>query len=199
MERSAGCRMFVLLWLPTVVCGASQKDYDALVRGRGVLLQFVVPGPAANDTRSKWHALAEEYGRSEEVYVGRIFCDGATGEALCADLLSGRLVGAFPSVFYGDPYELSEYLGDKSLGALVDLAKSVRAPCSLERRDRCDAKRLKLLESLEAMPPSALDEALATTGFSQGGARGLHCHFSLNLNFSRGEMTFRKLSPTDDQ
>ena len=141
-------------------------EFDELVAGKGVLLQLAVHDQAANDTRAKWRALSDHFRASSEVFVGRLFCDDVEhdGEALCGELINGRLLSAFPSVFYGDPYELSEYAGAKTLDALRALGESVRAPCSPARRDRCDDAARRKLDAYERMAPADLDELLATVG-----------------------------------
>ena len=155
---AASCRSVGANWVPPF-------EYDDVVEGRGVVLQLLIHDQAANDTRAKWRALYDRFASSSEVVVGRLFCDG-DGEALCGELLNGRLLSAFPSVFYGDPYELSEYGGDKSLEALAALAEAVRAPCSHWRRDRCDARERKSLEAYWRMPRDDLDELMGTTAMA---------------------------------
>lgn len=156
-------RLSVAVGVVALAVGAAAFQEEPW-EGRGVLLQMVVRGPHANATRPKWEALERQFAGSREVWVGRLFCDAPPdGEARCAALLDGRHVGAFPSVFFGDPRAVEEHVGAKTSAALAAVAAGVSAPCSPRRRDRCDAAQTALLEGCEAMAARDLDELVANT------------------------------------
>ena len=61
-------------WLLLALSKAiNAADIAADAGGRGVLLQLVVRGPAANATRQRWHALHDHFEGSAEIYVARVF------------------------------------------------------------------------------------------------------------------------------
>ena len=140
------------------------EDVAADASGRGVLLQLVVRGPAANATRQRWHALHDHFEGSDEVYVARVFCDENDpndDDDTCGALLGGRRA-VYPIVLYGDSYEPEAYWGPRTLDALKALGESIRAPCSAWRPDRCDGASKAKLEGFAAMPERGLAELART-------------------------------------
>ena len=140
------------------------EDVAADAGGRGVLLQLVVRGPAANATRQRWHALHDHFEGSAEVYVARVFCDENDpndDDDTCGALLGGRRA-VYPIVLYGDSYEPEAYWGPRTLDALKALGEGIRAPCSAWRPDRCDGASKAKLDGFEAMPARGLAELART-------------------------------------
>ena len=143
---------------------AAAVNIAADAGGRGVLLQLVVRGPAANATRQRWHALHDHFEHSNEVYVARVFCDENDpndDEDACGALLGGRRA-VYPVVLYGDYYEPEAYWGPRTLDALKALGEGIRAPCSAWRPDRCDDASKAKLDGFEAMPARGLAELART-------------------------------------
>ena len=140
------------------------EDVAADASGRGVLLQLVVRGPAANATRQRWHALHDHFEGSAEVYVARVFCDENDpndDDDTCGALLGGRRA-VYPIVLYGDCSEPEAYWGPRTLDALKALGEGIRAPCSAWRPDRCDGASKAKLEGFAAMPERGLNELART-------------------------------------
>ena len=140
------------------------EDVAADASGRGVLLQLVVRGPAANATRQRWHALHDHFEGSDEVYVARVFCDENDpndDDDTCGALLGGRRA-VYPVVLYGDCYEPLAYWGPRTLDALKALGEGIRAPCSAWRPDRCDAASKAKLNGFQNMPERGLNELART-------------------------------------
>ena len=155
-------RILPLLALNQAINAA--EDIAADAGGRGVLLQLVVRGPAANATRQRWHALHDHFEGSAEVYVARVFCDendANDDDDTCGALLGGRRA-VYPVVLYGDCYEPEAYWGPRTLDALKALGESIRAPCSAWRPDRCDDASKAKLHGFEAMPARGLNELART-------------------------------------
>ena len=155
-------RILPLLALNQAINAA--EDIAADAGGRGVLLQLVVRGPAANATRQRWHALHDHFENSEEVYVARVFCDendANDDDDTCGALLGGRRA-VYPVVLYGDCYEPLAYWGPRTLDALKALGEGIRAPCSAWRPDRCDGASKAKLEGFAAMPARGLAELART-------------------------------------
>lgn len=166
-QRALATRALAIAATLATAATAAVDDVDAAVlvaeraAGRGVLLQLLIHGAMANETRPTWRALERAFRGSAEVFVDRVFCD----ERPCDALFGGRDIVALPAVLYGDPYELDQYHGSKTRAALEALGRSVRAPCSPSspsRHDRCDDSQLAMLEGFEGLSNEDLDE-LATT------------------------------------
>ena len=121
-------RILPLLALSKAINAA--EDIAADSGGRGVLLQLVVRGPAANATRQRWHALHDHFEHSNEVYVARVFCDendANDDDDTCGALLGGRRA-VYPVVLYGDCYEPEAYWGARMPSPNAFSASSVRGP-----------------------------------------------------------------------
>lgn len=148
-----------------------KDNYDDIVAGRAVLLQFTVSleeCEACGETDERWDALMSEFQQSPEVVVAQVVCDATDGaEALCHDVLDSDPLVTYPSVWYGHPYGLRKYYGDKSQQALRRVAMALRAPCSPWHRDRC---RDATMDSYYALSDSDLNQLLVTTKVSHDAA-----------------------------
>lgn len=155
-------------WIVTVAAEEAvflgKDNFNEIVAGRAVFLQFTVSleeCEACLETDERWDALINEFQHSPEVVVAQVVCDATDGaEALCHDVLDDDPLVTYPSVWYGHPYDVRKYYGDKSHQALRTVAMALRAPCSPWRRDRC---RDATLDSYEALSDSDLNQLLVTT------------------------------------
>lgn len=69
----------------------------------------------------------------------------------------------YPSVWYGHPYTLRRYYGAKDYDALVEVASSLRAPCSPWRLDRCQESERAKIASYLSLSDQDLDELILIT------------------------------------
>lgn len=79
------------------------------------------------------------------------------GKALCEQ----HGVRGYPTIKYGDPANLEDYKGGRTLAALQEFAKSNLKPlCSPANLDLCDEDKKKLIETYLGMDDAVLDTAI---------------------------------------
>jgi len=99
-----------------------------------------------------------EYADSKTALVADVDCTTA-GKPLCEK--AG--VRGYPSIKYGDPYNLEDYKGGRTLEALQEFAKENLKPmCSPANLDLCDAEKKAQLEGFMAMDDAALNAEIKT-------------------------------------
>jgi len=95
----------------------------------------------------------EEYKDSKTVGVYDVDCT-TEGKSLCEK----HGIRGYPSIKYGDPDNLEDYKGGRTLKALQDFAKENLKPmCSPANLDLCDADKKKQLEEFMALSDADLD------------------------------------------
>jgi len=99
-----------------------------------------------------------EYADSKTALVADVDCTTA-GKPLCEK--AG--VRGYPSIKYGDPNNLEDYKGGRTLEALQEFAKENLKPmCSPANLDLCDAEKKAQLEGFMAMDDAALNAEIKT-------------------------------------
>jgi len=94
-----------------------------------------------------------EYADSKTALVADVDCTTA-GKSLCEK--AG--VRGYPSIKYGDPNNLEDYKGGRTLEALQEFAKENLKPmCSPANLDLCDDAKKKEIEAFMAMDSAALE------------------------------------------
>lgn len=100
-----------------------------------------------------WDKLMAEYKDSKTALVADVDCTTA-GKSLCEK----HGVRGYPTIKYGDPSNMEDYKGGRTLSALQEFAKENLKPvCSPANLDLCDADKKKAIEDFLAMDDSALD------------------------------------------
>mmetsp|Transcript_69051 Transcript_69051/g.95660 ORF Transcript_69051/g.95660 Transcript_69051/m.95660 type:complete len:169 (+) Transcript_69051:221-727(+) len=99
-----------------------------------------------------WDKLTKEFKDSKDVVIADVDCT-AGGKELCEEVG----IQGYPSIKYGDPNNLEDYEGDRSLKELKKFAKETLGPtCGPKNPDLCDAEKKKMLDSFMAMSDSDL-------------------------------------------
>jgi len=100
-----------------------------------------------------WDKLMEEY--KDHATAGVFDVDCTTGgKSLCEQ----HGVRGYPTIKYGDPSNLEDYKGGRTLKALQDFAKENLKPvCSPANLDLCDADKKAQIEGFMAMSDADLD------------------------------------------
>lgn len=94
-----------------------------------------------------WDKLMKEYKDSKDILIADVDCT-AGGKDLCEDVG----VQGFPTIKYGDPNNLEDYEGGRSLKELKTFAKESLGPtCGPNNPDLCDAEKKKMLDAFTAM------------------------------------------------
>ena len=101
-----------------------------------------------------------EYKDSKTALVADVDCTTA-GKSLCEK----HGVRGYPTIKYGDPSNMEDYKGGRTLSALQEFAKENLKPvCSPANLDLCDADKKKQIEDFLAMDDSALDAKIKEEG-----------------------------------
>jgi len=99
-----------------------------------------------------------EFKDSSTVLVGDVDCT-AGGESLCQEVG----VQGYPTIKHGDPSDLQDYQGGRSLDALKSFAKSNLGPqCGPKYLDLCDDAKKAEIAKFSAMSPDELDAFIKT-------------------------------------
>jgi len=100
----------------------------------------------------------DEFKDSSTVLVGDVDCT-AGGESLCQEVG----VQGYPTIKLGDPSDLQDYQGGRSLDALKSFAKSNLGPqCGPKYLDLCDDAKKAEIAKFSAMSPDELDAFIKT-------------------------------------
>jgi len=94
-----------------------------------------------------------EFKDSETALVGDVDCT-ADGESLCQEIG----VEGYPTLKHGDPSDLQDYQGGRTLDELKTWAKANLGPqCGPKYLDLCDDAKKAEIQKYSAMSPSDLD------------------------------------------
>jgi len=102
-----------------------------------------------------WDKLAKEYEKSATVLIGDADCT-AGGKSLC-DSVGVR---GYPTIKYGDPNNLEDYKGGRTLSDLQKFASESLGPsCGPTNLDLCDADKKDQINKFMAMSIADLEAA----------------------------------------
>jgi hypothetical protein len=100
-----------------------------------------------------WDKLSAEYADSKTAGVYDVDCT-AGGKSLCEQ----HGVRGYPTLKWGDPSNLEDYKGGRSLQDLQKFAaENLKPVCSPGNLDLCDADKKKQIEDFMAMGADALE------------------------------------------
>jgi len=103
--------------------------------------------------KADWEALMADYKDSKETLVGDVDCT-ADGESLCQDVG----VQGYPTIKHGDPNDLQDYEGGRSLDDLRTFAKNNLGPqCGPKYLDLCDDEKKAEIAKYTSMSSDELD------------------------------------------
>merc|ERR1711934_1071015 len=103
-----------------------------------------------------WDQLMEEFKDSKTALVADVDC------TVHQDLCSKHGVQGYPTIKYGDPNNMEDYQGGRSLEDMQAFAKENLGPtCGPTNLDLCDADQKKKVEEAMALDGAALDAKIA--------------------------------------
>jgi len=103
-----------------------------------------------------WDALMEEYAGSSTALVADVDCTAA-GKPLC----DANGVRGYPTIKYGDPSDLQDYQGGRSMNDLKTFAaENLKPMCSPSNIDLCDDEKKAEIAKYQAMSDADLDAAI---------------------------------------
>mmetsp|Transcript_65062 Transcript_65062/g.146103 ORF Transcript_65062/g.146103 Transcript_65062/m.146103 type:complete len:166 (+) Transcript_65062:203-700(+) len=104
-----------------------------------------------------WDKLMEEYKSHASILIADVDCT-AEGKDLCEEVG----VQGFPTLKYGDPNNLEDYEGGRSLQELQKFAKGNLGPrCGPANMDLCDTTTKALIDGFTKMDSKTLREKVA--------------------------------------
>ena len=124
----------------------TSSNYDEMTANKTVFIKFYAPWCSYCKRIAKdWEKLADEWKDNDVGLVAAVDCtdhkDG--GKKLCNQLG----IESFPTLKYGDPFQLEEYSGGRSYKDLSAFAKENLVPeCSVDNLDICDTKSKDILQ-----------------------------------------------------
>jgi hypothetical protein len=108
--------------------------------------------------KADWELLMADYKDSSSTLVADVDCT-ADGESLCGDVG----VNGYPTIKHGDPSDLQDYDGGRSLDDLRSFAKSNLGPqCGPKYLDLCDEAKKAEIAKYSAMSSAELDAFIKT-------------------------------------
>jgi len=103
-----------------------------------------------------WDQLMGEFADSKTAVIGDVDC------TVHQDLCGTHGVQGYPTIKYGDPNNLEDYQGGRTLEDLQNFAKENLGPsCGPNNLDLCDATHKTEIEAAMAMDAAALDAKIA--------------------------------------
>merc|ERR1719273_803040 len=103
-----------------------------------------------------WDELMQEYKDHETTLIADVDCT-AEGQSLCQSVG----VRGYPTIKYGNPADLTDYEGGRTIDALKKFAKENLGPvCGPANMDLCDEEQTATIEKLMAMPEEELEEMI---------------------------------------
>jgi len=103
-----------------------------------------------------WDELMEKFKDSKTALIADVDC------TVHQDLCSKHGVQGYPTIKYGDPNNLEDYQGGRSLDDLEKFASENLGPsCGPNNLDLCDETQKKEIEEAMALDTAALDAKIA--------------------------------------
>jgi len=104
-----------------------------------------------------WDKLAAEYADSKTILIGDVDCT-AGGKELCNEVG----VRGYPTIKTGDPNNLEDYKGGRTLSDLKKHASENLGPsCGPANLDLCDDAKKATIEKYQAMSDADLDKFIS--------------------------------------
>ncbi|KAL3783668.1 hypothetical protein ACHAW5_007497 [Stephanodiscus triporus] len=131
----------------------SPANYDAETSGKTVFLKFFAPWCGhCKKLKPDWDVLMAEFADSSTALVADVDCT-ADGKPLCDE----NGVRGYPTLKWGDPTDLQDYQGGRSLDELRKFATdNLKPTCSVKNIDLCDSTKKGQIEKFMTMDMSEL-------------------------------------------
>jgi len=144
---------------PAVAIDLTQDNYEAETAGKSVLLKLYAPWCGhCKKLKPDWDKLMAQFDGNPTQLVGDVDCTSDGGKPLC----DANGVKGYPTLKWGDPNDLQDYQGGRTLEDLTKFAEENLKPlCSVANLDLCDAEKKADIEKYLAMPAADM-EALVT-------------------------------------
>jgi len=102
-----------------------------------------------------WDKLATEYKDSQTIVIADLDCT-AGGKSKCDEVG----VRGYPTIKYGDPDDLQDYKGGRTLSDLQKFAEGLGPSCGPANLDLCDAEKKAKIEEFSKLSVDARDKMI---------------------------------------
>eukprot|EP00584_Thalassiosira_punctigera_P010060 CAMPEP_0172543986 /NCGR_PEP_ID=MMETSP1067-20121228/14241_1 /TAXON_ID=265564 ORGANISM="Thalassiosira punctigera, Strain Tpunct2005C2" /NCGR_SAMPLE_ID=MMETSP1067 /ASSEMBLY_ACC=CAM_ASM_000444 /LENGTH=217 /DNA_ID=CAMNT_0013330481 /DNA_START=107 /DNA_END=760 /DNA_ORIENTATION=+ len=152
------CALLLALTASASAIELSPANWEAETAGKSVFLKFFAPWCGhCKKLKPDWDKLMDEFSSSSTQLVADVDCT-ADGKPLC----DANGVKGYPTLKWGDPSDLQDYQGGRTLNDLKRFAEENLKPlCSVKNIDLCDGEKKALIEQYLAMDTDALEIAVA--------------------------------------
>lgn len=107
-----------------------------------------------------WDKLIAEYADSPTTLIADVDCT-TSGKALCEEMG----IRGYPTLKHGDPNDLQDYNGGRTMADLQKFASESLGPsCGPNNLDLCDAEKKAFIEKYQAMSAADLDAFIVEQG-----------------------------------
>jgi len=136
-----------------------------------------------------WDTLQEDFKDSKTAVIGDVDC------TVHQDLCSKHGVSGYPTIKYGDPNNLEDYQGGRTLEDLQTFAKENLGPsCGPSNLDLCDAEQKQKIE--EAL---ALSDADLETKITDGEKSLADAESNFKSEVEKLQATYERLQKEKDE
>jgi thiol-disulfide isomerase/thioredoxin len=134
----------------------TSSNYDELTANKTVFIKFYAPWCSYCKRIAKdWERLSKDWKDNDVGLVAAVDCTDheSGGKKLCNQLG----IESFPTLKYGDPFQLEEYSGGRSYKDLSAFAKENLVPeCSVDNLDICDTESKDVIQKYLTMDEKGL-------------------------------------------
>ena len=192
MPSFAKYALLAALAAPASAIDLTTDNYEAATAGKTVFLKMYAPWCGhCKKMKPDWDKLMAEFEGSATQLVGDVDCTSDGGKPLC----DANGVKGFPTLKWGDPADLQDYQGGRSLDDLKKFAEeNLKPQCSVANIDLCDAAKKAQIEKYLAMSHDDLKAAVAAETKKMDDAEE-----NFKAEVQKLQDTYQKLSEEKDQ
>mmetsp|Transcript_16211 Transcript_16211/g.35087 ORF Transcript_16211/g.35087 Transcript_16211/m.35087 type:complete len:218 (-) Transcript_16211:378-1031(-) len=185
------CALLLALSASASAIELSPDNWEAETSGKSVFLKFFAPWCGhCKKLKPDWDKLMDEFAGSATQLVADVDCT-AGGKPLCDE----NGVKGYPTLKWGDPSDLQDYQGGRTLSDLSKFANEKLKPlCSVKNIDLCDADKKAEIEKYQAMDSAALEAVVAAEEKKLEAAEAL-----FKAEVQKLQDTYTKLSEDKDK
>jgi hypothetical protein len=103
-----------------------------------------------------WDKVMQEINGEGPILVADVDCTTAAGKPFC----TSKGVKSFPSIKYGDPFDLKDYAGKRDFASLKKFASELKPSCSPFHLESCSEDQASLIKEIQDMSSADLDSAI---------------------------------------
>eukprot|EP00928_Gymnodinium_smaydae_P007590 TRINITY_DN1271_c0_g1_i1.p1 TRINITY_DN1271_c0_g1~~TRINITY_DN1271_c0_g1_i1.p1 ORF type:complete len:171 (+),score=55.12 TRINITY_DN1271_c0_g1_i1:384-896(+) len=102
-----------------------------------------------------WDEVMRIYENHDKIRIAGVDCT-SSGQELCQRFK----VAGYPTIKYGDPDDMQDYKGGRSLQDLLKFVEGMRPSCSAYNLEPCTPEQLKDIEKYRAMSSESREKSI---------------------------------------